>query len=166
MPLVSSCLPTAFTGKSRFQILHLIAENLPVGEVHKLENIGFERYHQKFHPSLFQGFPALPMVAARAGRNDVVPSVGAALYARHDMVAAADSIQQWSREASPEQASLVDPQQIAILSQMRAVRANMLQWEGYQEVVTMLRAIIHLQKELQSEAKRALQDQASEVFDD
>ena len=84
----------------------------------------------------------------------------------HESSAAADSIQQWSREASPEQASLVDPQQVAILSQMRAVRANMLQWEGYQEVVTMLRAIIHLQKELQSEAKRALQDQASEVFDD
>ena len=86
--------------------------------------------------------------------------------AKRDLVAAADAIRHWSREASAERAARVDPQQIAILAQMRSVLNSMLQWEGYQEVVNMLRDIIRLQYELHAETKSTLEEQAGEVFED
>ncbi len=61
---------------------------------------------------------------------------------------------------------MVDPQQVALLSQMRAILANMLQWEGYQEAVNMLRDILRLQNELRTETKDAAQQQSGGVFDD
>jgi hypothetical protein len=85
---------------------------------------------------------------------------------RRDLARAADTIRQWAREASTEKASLIDPQQVALLSQMRGVLANMLQWEGYQEVVNMLRDIIRLQQELHTETTETLEDRADDVFDD
>ena len=42
----------------------------------------------------------------------------------------------------------------------------MIQWEGYQEVVTMLRDIIRLQQELRAETQTTLEKEASDVFDD
>jgi hypothetical protein len=42
----------------------------------------------------------------------------------------------------------------------------MLQWEGYQEAVNMLRDILRLQNELRTETKDAAQQQGSKVFDD
>ncbi len=86
--------------------------------------------------------------------------------AKRDLVAAADTIRQWSREGSAEKASRIDPQQVAILSQMRAVLGNMIQWEGYQEVVKMFRDIIRLQQEIHGETKDALKDQARGVFEE
>jgi len=86
--------------------------------------------------------------------------------AKRDLVAAADTIRQWSREGSAQKASRIDPQQVAILSQMRAVLANMIQWEGYQEVVKMFRDIIRLQQEIHGETKDALEDQARDVFEE
>lgn len=85
---------------------------------------------------------------------------------RRDLISAADTIRQWSRDAAAETASQVDPQQVSILSQMRAVLSNMVQWEGYQEVVHMLRDIIRLQQELRNETKNTLQEKGHEVFDD
>jgi hypothetical protein len=99
----------------------------------------------------------------RLGEGIVAPLTQ---LARRDLVAAADNLRQWSREGSAEEAALVDPQQVAILSQMRAVLASMIQWEGYQEVVNMLRDIIRLQHELHTETSDTLQEQAGEVFDD
>ncbi len=86
--------------------------------------------------------------------------------AKRDLVAAADMIRQWSRKGSAQKASLIDPQQVAILSQMRTVLACMIQWEGYQEVVKMLRDIIRLQRNLHTETRSTIEDQAGEVFDD
>ena len=86
--------------------------------------------------------------------------------ARRDLIEAADTIRQWSRSGSPELASLVDRQEAAAVAGMRAVLANMVQWEGYHEVVTMLRDIIRLQKELGEEARQALLEEAEAVFDD
>lgn len=85
---------------------------------------------------------------------------------RRDLVIAADTIRQWSRSHSPEAASLVDPQQVAVLAQMREVLANMLEWEGYREVINMLRDVIRLQQELHRETQEALEERADEVFDD
>ena len=86
--------------------------------------------------------------------------------ARRDLVIAADTIRRWSRDASPERASSVDPQQVAILQQMRVALANMIQWEGYQEAVNMLRDILRMQSELEAETQRAIEDQAGDIFDD
>ena len=61
---------------------------------------------------------------------------------------------------------MADPQQVALLSQMRAIVANMLQWEGYQEAVNMLRDILRLQNELRTETKDAAKEQGTGVFDD
>ena len=60
----------------------------------------------------------------------------------------------------------MDPQQVALLSQMRAILANMLQWEGYQEAVNMLRDILRLQQELRTETKDAAGKQGTGVFDE
>jgi len=83
-----------------------------------------------------------------------------------DFPEAADTIRRWSRDPEGEVGATVDPQQVALLSQMRAILANMLQWEGYQEAVNMLRDILRLQKELRTETKDAVQEQGGKVFDD
>ena len=86
--------------------------------------------------------------------------------AKRDLVAAADTIRQWSREGSTEKASRVDPQQVELLSKMREVLASMIQWEGYQEVVSLFRDIIRLQQELKAETEATVERQGSDVFDD
>ena len=90
--------------------------------------------------------------------------------AKRDLVTAADTLRQWARSSSDtdarEKASLIDSQQAAILSQMRKILANMIQWEGYQEVVSMLRDILRLQEELLAETRESLQEQGGDVFDD
>jgi len=83
-----------------------------------------------------------------------------------DFPQAADTIRRWSRDPEGEVGATVDAQQVALLSQMRAILANMLQWEGYQEAVNMLRDILRLQNELRTETKDAAQQQGSGVFDD
>ena len=97
--------------------------------------------------------------------------------AKRDLVTAADTLRQWARMSSDtdaqEKASLtstpalsIDAQQAAILAQMREILANMIQWEGYQEVVSLLRDILRLQEELRAETRESLQEQGSDVFDD
>ena len=86
--------------------------------------------------------------------------------AKRDMVAAADSIRQWSREASSEKAELLDPQQARLLSKMRAVLARMIQWEGYHEIVGLLRDIVRLQGELAEETRKEVVEGADDLFDD
>lgn len=86
--------------------------------------------------------------------------------AKRDLVTAADLLRQWARDASPERASGIDPRQVAILAEMRSVLARMIQWEGYHEVVDMLRDIIRLQGELNAETKDALLEDAGRLFDD
>jgi hypothetical protein len=83
-----------------------------------------------------------------------------------DLPEAADTIRRWSHDPDGEVGTTVDPQQVALMSQMRAILANMLQWEGYQEAVNMLRDILRLQNELRTETKDAAKQQGSGVFDD
>lgn len=86
--------------------------------------------------------------------------------ARRDLVIAADTIRRWSRDAAAETASNVDPQQVAILQQMREILSNMIQWEGYQEAVNMLRDILRMQTDLESETQRTIENQAGDIFND
>jgi hypothetical protein len=86
--------------------------------------------------------------------------------AKRDLIAAADALRRWARDGSAEAGSLVDPQQAAVLAQMREVLAFMIQWEGYNELVNMLRDIVRLQGELKEETQEALLEGAGDVFED
>lgn len=79
--------------------------------------------------------------------------------------AAADSIRRWSRDAASAAGEAIDEQQVAILQQMREILANMIQWEGYQEAITMLRDILRLQNELKAETQDAVEKQGGDIFD-
>ncbi len=102
-------------------------------------------------------------VEDRLGKRIVKPLTK---LAHRDLVFAADTVRRWSRDAAPETASLVDPQQATILEQMQDVLANMIQWEGYQEAVNTLRDLLRLQAELEAETQRAIEDQAGDIFDE
>ncbi len=86
--------------------------------------------------------------------------------AKRELVVAADTIRQWSREGGEAKAGELDRRHEAAIVTMREILARMIQWEGYHEVVNMLRDIIRLQRELGDEAQQALIDEADDVFDD
>lgn len=102
-------------------------------------------------------------VEERLGRGIVNPLNE---LARRGFPAAADEIRQWSRSGSREAAANMDAQQVTLLKQMREILANMVQWQGYQEAVTMLRDVMRLQEELKSETKQKLKEQGKGLFDD
>lgn len=85
--------------------------------------------------------------------------------AKRDLVLAADDIRQWGRDSSRETGGKLDSQQATLLAEMREILANMLQWEGYQEAVNMLRDILRIQAELEAETRRNLEQQGSDIFD-
>ncbi|MDO8630728.1 MAG: hypothetical protein Q7R41_09560, partial [Phycisphaerales bacterium] len=105
---------------------------------------------------------ATPTVEERLGGGIVEPLTD---LARRDFVTAADTLREWSREASKETALRVDGQQVALLKQMRAILANMIQWQGYQEAVSMLRDVLRLQEDLKRETNEKLKEEGKGVFD-
>ena len=87
------------------------------------------------------------------------------VLAKRELVLAADFIRAWSRDATPESASRIDPHQAEVLLHMREVLARMIHYEGYQEAVNMLRDILRLENELNEETKRTIEEQAGDVFE-
>lgn len=85
---------------------------------------------------------------------------------RRDLPAAADAMRRLVDRATPEDGAATDQQQAEILDAMRAILANMVEWQGYQEVVNMVRDILQAQQELQQETRKALERDAEDVFDD
>lgn len=83
-----------------------------------------------------------------------------------EMSDAADQLRRLARENDADLALAVDPVQAQICGKMRQVLDNMLQWEGFQETVTMLREILQLQRELNNETKAAGERQGSSFFYD
>jgi len=86
--------------------------------------------------------------------------------ARRELALAGDAIRAWSRDASPDTAAQIDAQQVVLLAKLRGILAHMIQWQGYQEAVTMLRDILRLQEELKNETKTRVKEQGQGVFDD
>jgi len=86
--------------------------------------------------------------------------------AARDLSDAADHLRRLGREGTAELARAVDPAQAAIGEKMRRVLDNMLQWEGFQETVGMLREILQLQRELNAETRQSQQRRGSDFFDD
>ena len=85
---------------------------------------------------------------------------------KRELVTTADRLRQWAREPSPDKAAMIDPQQAAVLTEMRAILARMIQWGGYHEVLDMLRDIIRMQDELNVETRGVLLEETDEFFDD
>lgn len=85
---------------------------------------------------------------------------------REHLVAAGDSIRQWSREGTEEKATGVDAEQVALIKEMRVILDRMVQWEGFHEVVNLLRDIVRLQNQLNAETREAWEQEAGEIFED
>lgn len=102
-------------------------------------------------------------VEERLGRQIVEPLGD---LARRDLVIAADALRSLSRSGDPAAADAVDPAQADLVAKLRAVLAAMLQWEGYQEVVSMLRDILRLQEELNAEAQGEAVGGLDDIFED
>ena len=103
-----------------------------------------------------------PTIEERLGGNIVEPL---AELARRDLALAGDAIRGWSRDASRETGAQIDAQQVVLLTKLRGILAHMIQWQGYQEAVTMLRDILRLQEELKTETKNRVKEEGKGIFD-
>lgn len=103
-----------------------------------------------------------PQIEQRLGGLIVEPL---AELARRDLALAGDAIRAWSRDASRETAGQIDAQQVVLLAKLRGILAHMIQWQGYQEAVTMLRDILRMQEELKTETKNRLREEGKGVFE-
>jgi hypothetical protein len=104
-----------------------------------------------------------PTIEERLGGKIVEPL---AELARRDLALAGDAIRGWSRDVSRETASQIDAQQVFLLAKLREILGNMIQWQGYQEAVTMLRDILRLQEELKAETRNRVKEEGKGIFDD
>lgn len=96
--------------------------------------------------------------------DGVVEPVGRLV--KRDLVTAVDQLRSFFRTPTAEMADRADKEQVAVLSQMRSILANMVEFEGYQEAVNMLRDILRLQNELRTETLKSVQEQGKGLFDD
>lgn len=106
---------------------------------------------------------ATEAVEQRLGGNIVTPL---SELGRRDFALAGDSIRAWSRDAAAEAAVRIDAEQVVLLAKLRAILAHMIQWQGYQEAVSMLRDILRLQEELKNETRNRLKEEGKGVFED
>ena len=84
--------------------------------------------------------------------------------ARETIPAATDALSALRQTASVEawQASMA--RQEAVLRQMDEILANMLEWEGYREVVALLQEAINTQSEVRVETIQALERQLDDIL--
>src|SRR5210317_5073 len=68
--------PGAVAGELSFQEIHLVGENVLVGEVEKLVTVGYKWNRDQFHAGFFRGLVSLAMIAALAGGHHIGPAVG------------------------------------------------------------------------------------------
>jgi hypothetical protein len=85
---------------------------------------------------------------------------------RREMVAAADSLRAALREPGSASLAELDQQQAGILAGMQRILDRMQQWEGYHEIVSLLRTIQEMQKDLHEETRARVLEQADDVFED
>ncbi len=86
--------------------------------------------------------------------------------ATRDLIDAADEIRRWSRQSQGQVDRSIDKNQEVILRKMQSILDGMIQWEGYHELVNMLRDIMRLQNELHTETKDSLDKRGDDVFED
>ena len=88
------------------------------------------------------------------------------MLAKRDLINAADQLRRLGRNDGSEDSRLVDQAQERLLAKMREVLGKMIQWEGFQETLTLLREIVARQKELNGETQAKIESQGADVFDD
>ncbi len=86
--------------------------------------------------------------------------------ARRDGINAADALRRYGRLETANDPAAIDAALNDILRQMRQILAHMIQWEGYQEALTLLRDIVGLQKELNKETQDEVERQGADIFDE
>ncbi len=101
---------------------------------------------------------ATPAAEDRVGRRIVRPLES---LHRSDIPTAAERIELFARERTAETFADARAAQERILALMRTVLADMLQWEGFQEAITLLRDIQKLQSEISRETDQRIE---SELF--
>ena len=77
---------------------------------------------------------------------------------------AADQISRLAEQPSTEQAAAVDSGQAELLAAMRAVLANMIKWEGLEDMVVALRDLVRLQEQLRQQTRQIIEQQGSSLF--
>jgi hypothetical protein len=101
-------------------------------------------------------------VRERLGRGVVEPLDR---LATGPMVEAANDLKSLLTEDAAGDRNALDRRQAEILDQMRSILANMVKWEGYQEVVALLRDVIQLQEETRKETKSVSDSSLDDVFE-
>lgn len=86
--------------------------------------------------------------------------------ARESMSAATDQLNGLRRQLSADRRAAARSTQSEILRQMRAILADMLEWEGYREAVALLREIINEQGEVRSETLKAVERQLEAILEE
>jgi len=80
------------------------------------------------------------------------------------MPAASAVIAELRREANRARVRTLPDQQADILRQMRAILANMLEWEGYREAVALLQEVIATQTDIHTATVETLEQQLEEIL--
>lgn len=83
---------------------------------------------------------------------------------REGMAEAADLLSRPAREAGGEALERIGPVQARVVAEMRAVLAEMLRYEGFQEVVSLLREILTLQGDVNEQTRRRLAEEVEAIF--
>jgi len=99
---------------------------------------------------------ATPHVEARLSGSIIQPMVK---VGRSQMPSAADSLDQLSRQYSPETQRTVHNNQEVILENMNKILANMLKWERYAEAINLLREVLKMQRKVNIETEKQLETQ-------
>ena len=81
------------------------------------------------------------------------------------MPAASAAIAELRRAVSRTQVEQLPVRQADILRQMQAILANMLEWEGYREALSLLQEIIAEQSDVRAATLEALERQLEEILE-
>ena len=87
-----------------------------------------------------------------------------ARLARQTIPAAVDALATLRRSPSAENRQAAVAAQAEILRQMRAVLAEMLEWEGYREAITLLETVIEVQTEVRAATLEELERQLDDIL--
>jgi hypothetical protein len=103
-----------------------------------------------------------PADAARIAQRVVAPLEE---LARAAIPAAADAIDELRAKVSPAGRALAADHQADLLRHMEALLAEMVEWEGYREAVSLLEAVIAAQTALRADTLAALGEQLESILE-
>lgn len=83
---------------------------------------------------------------------------------RQRMPAASERLSGLRRGAGPEAVQTTLADQDDILREMRSILANMLEWEGYRDVLALLREVLSQQESVHAATLRALQEELEAIL--